>query len=152
MRAREAMTREVTTVSPSATVSEAAILMRSTGHGALPVVGDDGRVKGLVTKTPIVRRLLPKYLEQVGALYRSGEFRPFMDKVEVVGLLPVTDVMDPKPLTATEDTPLAEIAAMMITHSARQALIVEGGRLVGIVGMQDILDIVAWPEPEAKAD
>ncbi len=141
------MSREVQTVSPDATVAEAALLMRSSGHGALPVVDEEGKLLGLVTKTPLVRRLLPKYLEQVGDLYRSGEFRPFRENVEVVALLPVSDVMDPKPLTATEATPLAEVAAMMIMRNARQVLILEGDRLVGIVGMQDIIDMIAWPEP-----
>ncbi len=140
------MTRELHTVSPDATVGEAALLMRSSGHGALPVVDEEGKLLGLITKFPLVRRLLPKYLEQVGDLYRSGEFKPFQDKVGEVALLPVSDVMNPEPLTASGDTPLAEVAAMMIMHNARQVLIVEKERLVGVVGMQDIVDMIAWPE------
>lgn len=145
------MSRDVQSVSPETTVGEAALLMSSSGHGALPVVDEDGTLLGLVTKTPLVRRLLPKYLEQVGDLYRSGEFKPFQQNVEKVALLPITDVMDPKPLTATEDTPLAEVAAMMIMKSARQVLIVEGKRLVGVVGMQDIVDMIAWPGSDQGA-
>jgi len=152
MRAREAMTRDVHTVSPNATVAEAALLMRGTGHGALPVVDEAGKLLGIVTKTPLVRRLLPRYLEQVGDLYRSGDFKPFQDKLDEVAMLPVRDLMDPKPLTATEDTPLAEIAAMMIMHDQRQVLILESGRLVGIVGMQNIINIIAWPEAETKPE
>ena len=145
------MSRDVETVSPETTVGEAALLMSSSGHGALPVVDEDGKLLGLLTKTPLVRRLLPKYLEQVGDLFRSGEFKPFRDNVEKVALLSVTDLMNPKPLTATEDTPLAEVAAMMIMQSQRQVLIVEGDRLIGVVGMQDIVDMIAWPEPDEGA-
>jgi CBS domain-containing protein len=152
MRARDAMTRELHTLSPDATVGEAALLMRSSGHGALPVVDEDGKLLGLITKFPLVRRLLPKYLEQVGDLYRTGEFKPFQDKVAEVALLPVSDLMDPKPLTASEDTPLAEVASMMIMHDARQVLIVEEDRLIGVVGMQDIVDMIAWPERESISD
>jgi len=152
MRARDAMSRDIQTVSPDTTVAEAALLMRSSGHGALPVVDDEGLLLGLVTKTPLVRRLLPKYLEQVGDLYRSGDFKPFNDKVDEVALLPVKDVMNPEPLTASEDTPLAEIAATMIMQDQRQVLIVEGDRLLGVVGMQDIIDIIAWPEPKTKGE
>jgi CBS domain-containing protein len=151
MRAREAMTRDVHTVSPNATVAEAALVMRETGHGTLPVVDDGGKLLGLVTKSSVVRRLLPEYLEQVGDLYRSGEFKPFTDKLDEVALLPVRDLMDPKPVTAAEDTPLAEIAAMMIMHNQRQILILEEVRLVGIIGMQNIVDIIAWPDSETKS-
>jgi CBS domain-containing protein len=125
--------------------------MRETGHGTLPVVDDAGQLVGLVTKAPLVRRLLPEYLEQVGDLYRSGEFKPFADKLDEVALLAVRDVMDPNPLTATEDTPLAEIAAMMIMHHLGQVLITEGDELTGIVGMQNIIDIIAWPESETQS-
>ncbi len=44
------MTRELHTLSPDATVGEAALLMRSSGHGALPVVDEDGKLLGLITK------------------------------------------------------------------------------------------------------
>lgn len=145
------MTRDLHTLSPDATVGEAALLMRSSGHGALPVLDEDGKLLGLITKFPLVRRLLPKYLEQVGDLYRSGEFKPFQDKVEKVALLPVSDLMNPEPLTASEDTPLAEVASMMIMHDARQVLIVEEERLIGVVGMQDIVDMIAWPERESNS-
>ena len=146
------MTRQVRTVSPNATIAEAALLMRASSHGTLPVADSEGKLLGVVTKFILVRSCLPKYLEEVGDLYRSGEFRPFQDKVTEVGMLPVRDVMDTEPLTATEDTPLAEVAALMIIRNARQIPILREGRLVGIIGMQDIIDKIAWPEPEDKVD
>jgi CBS domain-containing protein len=152
MKAGQAMTREVHTVSPDATAAEAALLMRSTGHGALPVVDSEGHLLGLVTRTALVRRCLPEYLEQVGDLYRSGEFRPFQDKAEEVGLLAVRDVMQSELLTVSEETPLAEVASLMIMHHVRQIPVLKDGRLVGIVGMQDIVDKIAWPEPEEDRD
>jgi CBS domain-containing protein len=147
MKAKEAMTRQVRTVSPDSTVAEAALLMRQSGHGTLPVVDSEEHLLGVVTKARLVRRCLPEYLEQVGDLYRTQEFRPFRDRASEVGLLAVRDVMDADPLSATEETPLAEVAAQMITQHVRQVPIVRDGRLVGIVGMQDIIDRIAWPEP-----
>jgi CBS domain-containing protein len=150
MRARQTMKRQVQTVSPNATVAEAAALMRSSSHGTLPVVGPEGELLGVLTKTELVRRCLPEYIEEVGDLYRSDDFKPFQDKVEEVALLPVQDLMDGEPLTVDEDTPLAEVAALMVTHGARQLPVVRDGILVGIVGLQDIVDEIAWPEPEGE--
>lgn len=147
MRAAEAMTREVTSLSPDATVAQAALLMRSSGHGTLAVVDSEGGLLGTVSKAGLVRLCLPKYLEEVGDLYRSGEFRPFQDKVTEVGLLPVREVMEAEPPTVSPDTPLAEVAAIMVMQNARQLPVVSEGRLVGIIGMQDIIDKIAWPEP-----
>jgi CBS domain-containing protein len=152
MRAKQTMKRQVQTVSPNAAVAEAAALMRSSGHGTLPVVSSEGELLGVITKTELVRRCLPEYIDEIGDLYRSGEFKPFQDKVEEVALLPVQDLMDEEPLTVEEDTPLAEVAALMVAHGARQLPVVREGALVGIVGLQDIVDEIAWPEPRAEKE
>lgn len=151
MRAGQAMTRDVRTVSPDATVAEAALEIQTTGHGTLPVTDAEGRFLGVVTKVSLVRLCLPDYLEQVGDLYRSGEFEPFNDRVREVGLLPVRDAMTPDPPTATEDTPLAEVAATLIMRQVRDLPVLREGRLVGIIGMQDIIEQIAWPGHEDQS-
>ncbi len=148
MLVRDAMSRGARTVSPDATIAEAALIMRETGHGVLPVVDAQGRLVGVLKKISIVRRCLPTYLEQVGDLLRSGVLAPFRDKVDEVGLLLVRELMTPDPPTATEDTPLAQVAATMIMEEERQVFILEGGELIGLVGMQDIVDAMAWPHPK----
>jgi len=152
MLASDAMTRDLRTVTPDATVAEAALIMRASGHGALPVVDAQGQLLGVLKKFTVVRRCLPEYLEQIGDLFRTGEFMPFRDRVKEVGLLSVRELMTPNPPTATEDTPLAQVAATMIMRDARQVFIVRERKLVGIVGMQDIVDKIAWPEAEGKAN
>ena len=144
---RDAMSRGLLTVSPDSTVAEAALIMRETGHGVLPVVDEDGRLVGLLKKSTLVRSCLPTYLEDVVDLVRSGVFAPFRDKVEEVGALPVRDLMTPDPPVASEDTPLAQVAAVMIMSDARQVFVVHEGELVGMVGLQDIVDAIAWPQP-----
>jgi CBS domain-containing protein len=152
MLASQAMTREVRTVRPDATVAEAALQMRATGDGTLPVVDAEGNLLGVVTKSSLVRLCLPEYLEEVGDLFRSGEFEPFNEKVRKVGLLPVRDVMTENPPTASEDTPLAEVAALLITRHVRDIPILREGRVVGIIGLQDIIDQIAWPQPKGTGD
>jgi CBS domain-containing protein len=123
-------------------------MMRESGHGALPVVDSQGKLVGVLKKFSLVRRCLPPYLEEVGELLRSGVFAPFRDKVDEVGLLSVRELMTPDPPTATEDTPLAQVAATMIMDDVRQVFIVREGELIGIVGMQDVVDAIAWPQPK----
>lgn len=148
MLVRDAMSRDPRTVRPDDTIAEAALIMRESGHGALPVVDAQGRLVGVLKKFTVVRRCLPTYLEQVADLVRSGVFSPFRERVEEVGLLSVRELMDPDPPTATEDTPLAQAAALMIMNDARQVFVVEEGKLVGMLGMQDVVDAIAWSHPK----
>lgn len=53
----QAMTRKVVTVSPDATLEEAALLMRQHRVGGLPVV-EDGRPVGIITETDIFEAFL----------------------------------------------------------------------------------------------
>ncbi|MDI3279893.1 MAG: CBS and ACT domain-containing protein [Bacillota bacterium] len=57
MTVREVMTRKVITVSPEATIEEAALLMREHHIGGLPVV-QEGRVVGIITETDLFNALI----------------------------------------------------------------------------------------------
>lgn len=52
------MSRRLRTVAASATLSDAAHLMHRHGVGALPVVGEDGRLLGIVTRSDLLRVFL----------------------------------------------------------------------------------------------
>jgi len=65
------------------------------------------------------------------------------EQVRELALLPVRDVMEPA-LAVTEETPLAEVAAPMVTHDAQQAAVTKDGLLLGVLGLQDIIERIAW--------
>jgi CBS domain-containing protein len=137
------MTAEVRTIAPDATVAEAAELIIGSGYGAIPVVNRDRTLRVVVTRVALVRQSLPSYLQEVGDLYRSAEFEPLEEQVRELALLPVRDVMEPA-LAVTEDTPLAEVAALMVTHHAQQAAVTKDGLLLGVLGLQDTIERIAW--------
>jgi CBS domain-containing protein len=55
--AGDMMTREPDTVAPDASAKDAALLIHETGHNRLPVVDDDGRLVGLVTRLDVLGAL-----------------------------------------------------------------------------------------------
>ena len=139
MQASEAMVREVTSIGPEATVAAAARLMVESGHGTLPVVDGEGKFLGVLSKHDLVRQCLPGYLEEVGDLYRSGEFQPFLDRAREVSRQAVSSLMTGKAPSVQEDTPLAEIASLMVIHHAHLIPVLREGKLLGVIGMQDIV-------------
>jgi len=50
-------------------------------------------------------------------------------------------VMTPDPVTASTDTPVEELAGMMLDQIVRRIPIVEAGRLTGIVSASDIIQV-----------
>jgi CBS domain-containing protein len=140
------MTRDVASLRSTATVVEAVRLMHASGHGGLPVLDQEGRVLGIATKLAILRLCLPRYAEQVGDVsFLPGDFEPFAGRFEHAGEVPIEQVMEPCPPCVSEETSLGEVAVLMITKRVRQIPVVRDGRLVGIVGLQDVIDEIVRP-------
>jgi CBS domain-containing protein len=51
----------------------------------------------------------------------------------------VGQAMTPNPVTIDPETPLEEIATLMVTKNIHTLPVVEGGKVVGVVGKEDIL-------------
>ena len=118
-RVSEVMTRSVVTVSPGASVREAARLMAERNVGALPVVDEGGRLVGILSERDIVRRVV--------AAGRDPDSTR------------VSEVMTPDPVTVGPDYTLADALRVMAQLGVRHLPVVdEGGRLVGIISVKDI--------------
>jgi acetoin utilization protein AcuB len=62
MRVRDIMTRKVLTISPSYTIQDALLVIQNSKVGALPVVDEDGRLRGILS----VRDLLRAFINVLG--------------------------------------------------------------------------------------
>src|SRR5690606_23749040 len=71
MQAKDIMTRDVATVSPDASVREAAKLMTDRRLSGLPVVTEDGRAIGILTASDLLHRI------ETGAERRPSWFSSF---------------------------------------------------------------------------
>ena len=146
MKAKDLMTTDVVTVVETATARETIEAMVRTDHRLLPVTNDAGRFVGAVTQLAFVRLCLPKYAEQIGDLaFLPDDFEPFDHRLEKVGQVQVSAVMDRAPLTATEDTAVVELAALMTLHEVDTLPILRDGKVVGIVGLQDLVGEIVHP-------
>jgi CBS domain-containing protein len=111
------MNRKVVTVSPHASVREAARLMREHNIGTLVVV-DEGYPVGIITERDLATRVV--------ALDLSGD-------------TPVEDVMSTQLITVSESTSIENVLDTMQKHGFRRLPVLKDGKLVGILTLRDIL-------------
>jgi CBS domain-containing protein len=122
-RAYDIMTTDVLTVTPDMSVDEAReLLFQHSIHG-LPVVDHSGRLVGIVSVVDVAGKLGTRVLH----------------------------IMEHDPVTATEDTPVGQIASLMLTRGIRRVPIVREGSLVGIVGAADVIRAFLDLEEERSA-
>ena len=116
--ARELMTPDPTCVKEDQTLVEAARMMRDLDVGALPICGNDDRLKGMLTDRDVVVKCI------------------------AVGGDPTTatagSLAEGKPLTIGVDVDIREALEIMQDQQVRRLPVIDDHRLVGIISQADI--------------
>ena len=144
MKAMDVMVRDVITIGPDDTVADAAKLIAQNDVSALPVVDDEDHVVGIISEGDLVNR------EEIG----TGIHHPWwIEAVTPAATLAtefakchgkrVAEVMSDDVITATEDAPLSEIAALLERNRIKRVPILRNGRLVGIVSRSNLVQALA---------
>jgi CBS domain-containing protein len=114
---RDTMTENPRSIGASASVVEAARLMREQHIGSLPITEDE-RLVGMITDRDITTRVVAEAADP---------------KMTSVGDVYSGDLVSVEP-----DKDLADALQLMASHQVRRLPVVENGRLVGIVAQADI--------------
>ncbi len=124
--------RAVATARPETTLKEIAIQLAQKGIGAIVVVDDRDEVVGIISERDLVRAVATG----------SNEV---LDK-------PVSEGMTRDVVTCGEDRTIDELMEIMTKGRFRHVPVVEGGKLIGIVSIGDVVkNHIAEVEMEVSA-
>lgn len=118
-RVKDLMSRELVLCRRSDTCEQVAELMRMGNVGMIPVMDGD-RIAGIVTD----RDLTIRHLATGGNRYAHRT---------------IINCMTPKVVSVGPDAPLSEAIQKMTQHGVRRLPVAEGGKLVGVISMDDII-------------
>ena len=146
MRAMDVMTTDVITVEPDMTIQALATRLAERGISGAPVVDTSGRLVGIISEGDLLHRA------EIGTARRHRERRRswWLDHfasdlareyVKSHGRT-VNDIMTRDVVTVTEDTELAEIAALLEAKRIKRVPVMRGGKLVGIISRANIVRAV----------
>ena len=142
MKAKDIMSRDVVTVSPSLGIREIYKILKKTRYGGLPVVDKDKKVLGMVTKAEILSVLLPDYFDLLGEniifIDDFGVLEEEFESLPAFELFIAEDIMRKGAVTVEGNASLLKVVAMMIKHGVRRVLVEEKSRLKGIITRGDI--------------
>lgn len=127
-----AKSQELISTQPHRTLGEAASMLAAKRIGAVVVTGADGGLLGILSERDIIR-----------AIGEHGATA--LDK-------PVSKFMTAKVITCSQATTLDTLMQIMTTGRFRHVPVLEGGKLVGIISIGDVVKArVAEIESEAQA-
>jgi CBS domain-containing protein len=116
--ARELMTQGVECVNSTQTLVEAARKMRDLDVGALPICGEDQRLKGMLTDRDIVVKCIAEGKDP--------------------NSVRASDLAQGKPVTIGADDSAEEALRTMAKYQVRRLPVIDGHQLIGIVAQADV--------------
>jgi len=137
------MTPNPVTVRRDLSVTEAAKIMVEQRIGALPVVEDD-RLVGIVSEGDLIMQDVkiefPTYIHLLDGfiMYPPATARFESELKKAVGAT-VNDVMTSDPVVVQVDTPVEDIATLMVDRDVSRLPVLEGEAVVGIISKSDIV-------------
>lgn len=142
MKARDIMTTEVVTLAPDTPIRQIARTFRRLGITGAPVI-EAGQIIGIVTEIDLIARHarphMPRYLPLLDAHIPLGGQREYREIVRRVLGLMARDIMTMPVKTVDADDDLEAVATLMVESKANPVPVLEGGRLVGIIGHTDLI-------------
>jgi CBS domain-containing protein len=118
MHAKDIMTRDIVSVSPTMTVKNLAMTLIKNQISGAPVADKNGKIVGVVSEADIVAK--------------KGK--------------DVKAIMSHKVISVGEDTTVEGIAEIMTTHKIKRVPVMRGEMVVGIVSRADIVSAIARGE------
>lgn len=118
MFVRDLMSNDVVSITPEESAALAARLLSRHNIGALPVCGEDGRLRGIVTDRDIVLRCV------------ATEEDP--------AKTPVKDIMSRNCAVVSPDDDVREASRMMASAQVRRLPVCEESKVVGMVSLGDL--------------
>ena len=141
--AKDIMTTEVYSVREETDIKELAKLFVKYRVTAMPVVDADGRLVGMVSQTDLVEQDKPLHIPTVISLfdwviYLESE-KSFQEQVERVTARKVGDICTREPVTCSPETPVNDIASLMVDNKVHLVPVVDDEALVGVVARLDLI-------------
>lgn len=142
--AKDLMSKYVLTVPPEVTVQDLVKLFVSHSLSAVPVTGEDNELLGIISEGDLlykeVRPYIPQYINILGAsLYYCG-YGKYKESFQKLLAVKAEEIMTRQVRCVLPDTPINDIAALMIDEHLKTVPVVdEKHRLLGVITRHDML-------------
>ena len=141
--ASDIMTTAVITVKKETTLKELARLLYENHINGVPVVEDEGKLIGIICESDLIRKDRKLHIPTVVALFDWVFYLESPKKMEKeiqrINATKVEDLYVREVITVNEKTPVEDIATIMTQKKAYTIPVMDGDRIVGIIGKGDLL-------------
>jgi len=154
IKTADIMAREVITVTPDMEISEAARILLDNHINGAPVVNSEGNLQGILCQSDLIaqqKRLpLPSLFTFLDGLIPLTSTKQLEKEVRKIAAITVAQAMTGNPVTVTPETGIETVAGLMVDNNFHTLPVVVDGKLVGVVGKEDVLKTIISTDPQAR--
>jgi len=141
------MTREVITVNKNLPIKELSKLFIENRFNGVPVVNDDNQVVGVVTQGDLIEQNKSLHIPTVIALFDAVLFleseKKFEADVKKLTGTKVEDIYHEHAISVAPTADISEITTLMAEQDVHTLPVLDGDKLVGIIGKRDVIRAMA---------
>ncbi len=143
LKAIDIMTPDPVTLSPETDIRSAVALLIEKKINGAPVVNAKGKLVGVLCQSDLVAQhkqvTMPSLFSMLDGFIALSSREDFEREIRKIAASTVADAMTPHAKSVSPHTPIDEIATVMVNEKLYTLPVVDGGKLVGVVGKEDIL-------------
>jgi len=143
LKAKDIMTTEVITVTPETEIAQATRLLLENRINGAPVVDAAGKLVGILCQSDLIAQQksipIPSLFTILDGYIPLTPSKRLDKEVAKIAATKVAEAMTSNPTTVDPETDIDKIAALMVEKNFHTLPVVEAGKVVGILGKEDVL-------------
>jgi CBS-domain-containing membrane protein len=143
LNASDIMTTGVITVKKDTSLQDLARILYDNHINGVPVVDDEERLIGIICESDLIRKdkklHIPTVVSVFDAVFYLESPKKLEKEIERINATHVEDLYTKDVLTIDEKTEIDEIATIMTQKKIYTIPVVDGDRVVGIIGKSDLI-------------
>lgn len=141
--AKDIMETKIISVTPDTDISQAVKILLENHINGVPVIDEDKKIVGILCQSDLIFQqkevLLPPIFTLLDSFVPLASSSKMEEEFKKISAATVEQAMVKAPVTVSPDTPVSEIASLMVEKHFHTIPVVDDDQVIGIIGKEDIL-------------
>jgi CBS domain-containing protein len=143
IKAEDIMETNIISVTPETKIAKAVKTLLENHINGVPVINDREEIVGILCQSDLIFQQkevpFPPIFTILDSFIPLSSSQKMEDEFKKISATTVEQAMIKAPVTVNADTPVSEIASLMVEKHFHTIPVVKEKRLIGIIGKEDIL-------------
>lgn len=143
IKAEDIMETNIISVFPDTDIPRAVEILLNNHINGVPVVNDKNELLGILCQSDLIFQQkelpIPPIFTILDSIIPLSSSKKLEDTLKKISAATVEQAMIQNPVTVTAQTPVSEIASLMVEKHFHTIPVVDGKKLLGIIGKEDVL-------------